>query len=100
MLKTFYNVADLHVFPIHGLDISLSWDYNLLELERGRYSSNSFLDMAAHYVATKRIELRLQVSNIFNRKSYEEASFSGLNYSYYSMPLRGREALLSLYVNI
>lgn len=100
MLKTFYNVADIHVFPIHGLDISLSWDYNLLELERGRYSSNSFLDMAAHYVATKRIELRLQVSNIFNRKSYEEASFSGLNYSYYSMPLRGREALLSLYVNI
>ena len=100
VLKTFYNVADIHVFPIHGLDMSLSWDYNLLEVEHGRYSNNSFLDLAVHYVVTKRIELRLQVSNIFNRKLYEDASFSGLNYSYYNMPLRGREAMLSLYVNV
>lgn len=93
-LKSFYNIAGVHLFPIRGLDISLQWEYNMLEVEHGRYRRNSFLDATMRYAATKRLEFSLQMDNLLNRKTYEEASFSGLNYGYFSMPLRGREIMV------
>ena len=99
-LKSFYNEADVHLFPLSGLDISLSWEYNVLEVERGRYRRNSFLDASVRYSLSKKIDLRLAMSNLLNRKMYEEASFSGLNYGYFSLPLRGREVLFSVAFSI
>lgn len=99
-LKSFYNEADVHLFPLSGLDISLSWEYNVLEVERGRYRRNSFLDASVRYSLSKKIDLRLAISNLLNRKVYEEASFSGFNYGYFSLPLRGREVLFSVAFSI
>ena len=99
-LKSFYNEADIHLFPLSGLDISLSWEYNVLEVERGRYRRNSFLDASVRYSLSKKIDLRLAMSNLLNRKVYEEASFSGLNYGYFSLPLRGCEVLFSVAFSI
>lgn len=99
-LKSFYNVANIHLFPLSGLDISLSWEYNVLEVEHGRYRRNSFLDASVRYSLSKKIDLRLAMSNLLNRKVYEEASFSGLNYGYFSLPLRGREVLFSVAFSI
>ena len=99
-LKSFYNEADVHLFPLSGLDISLSWEYNVLEVERGRYRRNSFLDASVRYSLSKKIDLRLAMSNLLNRKVYEEALFSGLNYGYFSLPLRGREVLFSVAFSI
>ena len=100
VLKTFYNVAGVHLFPVKNLDVGVSWDFNLLEVGHGRYRRNSFLDASVRFVATKRLEFGMRLTNLFNRKTYEEASFTGLNYNYYSLPLRGREVLLSAYVDI
>ena len=99
-LKSFYNEANIHLFPLSGLDISLSWEYNVLEVERGRYRRNSFIDASVRYALNKRIEFSLAMSNLLNRKVYEEASFSGLNYGYFSLPLRGREVLFSVAFSI
>ena len=99
-LKSFYNEADVHLFPLSGLDISLSWEYNRLEVEHGRYRHNSFIDASVRYALNKRIEFSLAMSNLLNRKVYEEASFSGLNYGYFSLPLRGREVLFSVAFSI
>ena len=99
-LKSFYNVANVHLFPLSGLDISLSWEYNRLEVEHGRYRHNSFIDASMRYALNKRIEFSLAMSNLLNRKVYEEASFSGLNYGYFSLPLRGREVLFSVAFSI
>ena len=99
-LKSFYNEANIHLFPLSGLDISLSWEYNRLEVERGRYRHNSFIDASVRYALNKRIEFSLAMSNLLNRKVYEEASFSGLNYGYFSLPLRGREVLFSVAFSI
>ena len=99
-LKSFYNVANIHLFPLSGLDISLSWEYNRLEVEHGRYRHNSFIDASMRYALNKRIEFSLAMSNLLNRKVYEEASFSGLNYGYFSLPLRGREVLFSVAFSI
>lgn len=98
-LKSFYNEADVHLFLLAGLDVSLSWEYNLLEVERGRYRHNSFVDVAVRYSLTKRTDLRLALSNLLNRRVYEEASFTGINYGYFSLPLRGREVMLSVAVS-
>ena len=99
-LKSFYNVANIHLFPLSGLDISLSWEYNRLEVEHGRYRHNSFIDASVRYALNKRIEFSLAMNNLLNRKVYEEASFSGLNYGYFSLPLRGREVLFSVAFSI
>lgn len=99
-LKSLYNVADVHLFPFKGFDVSLQWEYNALEVERGRYRRNSFLDAAVRYAATKRLEFRVQMSNLLDRDTYSEASFTGLNYGYFSLPLRGREVLFSVAFNI
>ena len=99
-LKSFYNVANIHLFPLSGLHISLSWEYNRLEVEHGRYRHNSFIDASMRYALNKRIEFSLAMSNLLNRKVYEEASFSGLNYGYFSLPLRGREVLFSVAFSI
>ncbi len=99
-LKSFYNEANIHLFPLSGLDISLSWEYNVLEVERGRYRRNSFIDASVRYALNKRIEFSLAMSNLLNHKVYEEASFSGLNYGYFSLPLRGREVLFSVAFSI
>lgn len=99
-LKSLYNVADVHLFPFKGFDVSLQWEYNALEVERGRFRRNSFLDAAVRYAATKRLEFRVQMSNLLDRDTYSEASFTGLNYSYFSLPLRGREVLFSVAFNI
>lgn len=95
-LKSFYNVADVHLFPFKGLDVSLQWEYNMIEVERGRYRRNSFLDASVRYAVTKRMELGLRMNNLLDRNTYEEASFTGLNYSWFSMPLRGREVMFSV----
>ena len=99
-LKSLYNVADVHLFPFKSFDVSLQWEYNALEVERGRFRRNSFLDAAVRYAATKRLEFRLQMSNLLDRDTYCEASFTGLNYGYFSLPLRGRELLFSVAFNI
>ena len=72
----------------------------MLEVERGRYRHNSFLDAAVRYAVTKRMELGLRMSNLLDRDTYEEALFTGLNYSWFSMPLRGREVLFSVAFSI
>ena len=99
-LKSLYNVADVHLFPFKGFDVSLKWEYNALEVERGRYRCNSFLDAAVRYAATRRLEFRVQMSNLLDRDTYSEAAFTGLNYGYFSLPLRGREVLFSVAFNI
>ena len=100
VLANFYNEADLHLFPFKGFEVSVSWEYNMLEVERGRYRHNSFIDASAHYAPTKKVELGLTVNNLLDRKVYEEASFTGMNYNYFSLPLRGREIMLSVTFNI
>ncbi len=100
MLRSFYNEVDVHLFPCKGLDAAVSWEYNRLEVERGRFRHNSFIDASVRFSATKRTELRVSMTNLLNRKVYEEASFSGLDYSYFSRPLRGREVMFSVAFNV
>ena len=62
-----------------------------METSKGKYNRNAFVDNSMKYTPTKRVELGIKLANVFNRKQYIEASITGFNYQYYSMPLRGCE---------
>ena len=44
------------------------------------------------------MEISAGITNLLDRRRYAEASVSGQNYSFYALPLRGREFLLSCLV--
>ena len=94
-LKSLYNDFLLTVSPFSWLAVDAACNYSLHETSRGEYRSLVFADAKVRCMPGKRWELSVSLSNAFNHRQYVNASFSGFNYRYYSMPLRGREMLLS-----
>ena len=80
--------------------MNMGCEYSSIETEKGKYNRNTFVDAGITYVLTKRIEVGAKLTNAFNRKQYIEASYIGLNYQYYSVPLRGREILFCVKFNL
>ena len=80
--------------------MNMGCEYSSIETEKGKYNRNTFVDAGITYVLTKRIEVGAKLTNAFNRKQYIEASYTGLNHQYYSMPLRGRETIVYLKCNL
>lgn len=97
-LRSLFNTAAAYVYPTKNLSLNLQWELNRIEISRGTYAENNFLDASLRWTVLKRMELTASVTNLLNRKNYEEANFDGLNYSYYAMPLRGREVLFGFSV--
>ncbi|MBR1621547.1 MAG: hypothetical protein IJ669_05470 [Prevotella sp.] len=98
--RSIFNIFQIDCYPLQKLNMQMSLEQNTTETDRGKYSTNIFLDVSAKYVLNKRTELSLRLSNLLNRKQYEDVSFSGLTSTYLSMPLRGRELLFVLNMNI
>lgn len=98
--RSIFNIFQIDCYPLQKLNMQMSLEQNTTETDRGKYSTNIFLDVSAKYVLNKRTELSLRLSNLLNRKQYEDVSFSGLTTTYLSMPLRGRELLFILNMNI
>lgn len=97
-LHSLFNTAKAYLYPVRNISMNLSWELGRVELSQGEYAVNNFLDASLRWTVLKRIELTATMNNLFNRSRYEEASFDGLNYSYYAVPLRGREVLFGLSV--
>lgn len=70
-------------------------DYQLVEHARSKFSSYWFGDISLRY-KTKSWELALSGQNLFDLDRYQQRSYTDLNMSEYSAPLRGREFVLSL----
>lgn len=95
-LKSLYSDLLLTVSPFSWLSVDAVCNSSLHETSRGEYRSLVFADAKVRCMPGKRWELSVSVNNAFNRRQYVDASFSGFNYRYYSMPLRGREMLVSV----
>lgn len=95
-LKSLFNDFSLVLSPISRLSLTVSCDYSLLETSKGEYNSILFADAKLLYTPSKRWELGLRIDNALNRKQYVDASFTGFNYRYFSLPLRGREAMVTV----
>ena len=99
-LKSFYNSLKMRLYPCRAASVQLSVEHNVMETEKGKYDNISFIDASVRYGVSKRMELNLSADNLLNKKKYVNASFSGLNYKCFSMPIRGREFLLSATIKI
>lgn len=95
-LKDLHNDLRLSIYPVSGLSLTMTCDYSMMETQKSEYKHLVFADATLRYVPAKRWDLSLTLNNIFNRKQYIEASYTGFNYRYFSLPLRGREALLAV----
>lgn len=47
------------------------------------------------YDILKSFTVSLSTVNLLDRRTYEEALYTGVNFLYFRMPLRGREVMLS-----
>ena len=82
------------------MTVNLSMEQNTMETSKGTYKTNIFLDAAIRYMMNKRLDFQLHMNNLLNRKTYINTSFSGLNYNFFNLPLRGREIMLKASMKI
>ena len=97
-LKSLLGTYSIYMSPFRTVNVSLKWENCVVETAHGHYETNAFLDAAADVSLTKRMSLALSATNLLNKNHYTQATYDGLNYHYFSQPLRGREMLAKLVV--
>lgn len=95
-LKSIFNELRIGLYPTKTLTMNTCWEQSVMETTKGKYNINAFIDIGMRYNPSKHLELGLQLNNVLNRRKYIDASFTGFNYRYFSMPLRGREILFTV----
>jgi len=96
LLKGGYYTIRTDFFPLNSLQLYADFSQFCTELTSGHYTTNAFLNMGGRYMATKWLSLSFTANNLLNRRYYEESRYNGVNYSYFTLPLRGREVMLSV----
>jgi hypothetical protein len=94
ILKNSQQRITVFYFPKKNIDISADFDYTLYEIEKNRYSSCYFFDLKCRY-KYKIIEFEFAANNIFDNTAYSITYLSTVNSTFQSLPIRGREFLLS-----
>jgi hypothetical protein len=88
----------LFYFPKKNIDLSVTTEYTLLEMDENRYTAYTFTDLKGR-LKLKSVEFELALNNIMNNKTYSLISFSSVNSTFQRIPLRGREFILSASLN-
>jgi hypothetical protein len=85
----------LFYFPSKNIDLSLTTEYTLLEMNENRYTAYTFSDLKGR-LKLKKTEFELAINNIMDSKTYSLISFSSVNSTFQHIPLRRREFMLSM----
>lgn len=99
VLKDVMQNASIFLFPIKNLETSVSGEYSYVELGDNKTVSNWFLDWKCSYKC-KRVEYGISMRNLFNRENYSYTFVNGVNSSTLSVPIRGREVLVSVKLSL
>ena len=96
-----WNIAAMWVkfYPLRRLSLNCSVDNQIIEILKGHYSNNTFVDASAEYSFSKRLRISISATNLLNRKQFVNTTHSVLNYNYYSRPLLGRQLLIGVSVS-
>lgn len=90
-IKNFYCTLRSDVFPRNNM----KWFVDLSQVTNGiadtRYLTVFFINSGVSYNLNKRVSLEFSALNLLNNKRYAEATYTGADYLYYEVPLRGRE---------
>lgn len=90
-LKNFYYTLRTDLFPTQTLKAYMDFSQTTTEIVRDKYAENFFVNAGMTCRLSKRMLLELAALNVLNRKVYAESFYNGASYSYYQIPLRGRE---------
>jgi hypothetical protein len=95
-LNDYEYTLKMDIFPTNKIQIYADYSQIFHEITNGNYVKANFINTGLKYKIWKKVFVKFSVVNLLNTKSYKESSYNGVNYSYYDIPLRGREMLLSL----
>ena len=95
VLKNAYCSLRLDFMPSAKLRIYADAAGTTCEITHGRYSTDFFVNAGARMEVMKTLAFTLSAVNLLDRKSYETSAYRGANYSYFSVPLRGRTVMFS-----
>ena len=98
-IESLAHSGSIHLFPISQLDITLNYNSVRQQISEDRYKNMSLFNIFAQYKLKKCI-LNLDISNIFNQRSYSYSLFDGINTYSYDYRLCGRTAMLKINFNI
>lgn len=94
-LKSIIVNSSIYFFPINNLTASLKYQNYINEITTSKYKACGLFDFNIKYKLNKRWELEFSLSNILNARSYSVTQESGINTFNTTLPLRGREYLIS-----
>lgn len=91
-----YNIGtSLLFFPTKVVNIVAKYKNYINETGRAHYQSVSLCSIEAKYKISKKVELGLNLNNLFNYKSYRVTSYDEINRLTYQVPINGRRLLAS-----
>lgn len=94
-MKSFIINNSIYVFPINNLSAKLKYQNFINEITTSKYKNCGIFDFNIEYKINKKWKIELSLSNILNERSYSITQESGINTFNTSLPLRGREYLIS-----
>lgn len=96
LLKNVYYTVRMDVYPVSNVHAYSDFSQTTFEVSHGHYSTNCFWNAGVIYDVLKSLSLSVSAVNLLDRRVYEEAFYTGVNYQYYRTPLRGREMMVSV----
>lgn len=99
-LKDYEYSFKIDIFPFSNTQVYADFSQIFHEITHRSYAKTIFINTGVKYKLWKSSTIKFSIVNLLNTKSYKESSYNGVNYSYYEMPLRGRELLLSMNLKI
>jgi len=96
ILKNYHHKLQMFIYPMSKLQLNLNTNYSDIEITKGKYEKDIFLDFEVLYMLNKRIDFIFSATNIFNQKDYQISSETSVNYNFNSLPLRKREFMIKL----
>ncbi|MBD5584997.1 MAG: hypothetical protein HDQ88_07940 [Clostridia bacterium] len=95
-IKSLIVNNSIYFFPISNLSAKLKYQNFINEITTSKYKNYGVFDFNMDYKINKRWEIEFSLSNILNTRSYSVTQESGINIFNTSLPLRGREYLISV----
>lgn len=94
-LTNWFHTLDLSFYPIKKLTIDFLGSLSTLDNYTSGHKNFAFCDIGATYTI-KRASFTLSARNLTNQQEYSVSSFSSVNETSSSLPLRGREIIAGI----
>jgi hypothetical protein len=88
------NNVDLKIYPVKRVTVNGTGEFVKQQISEDAHKSISIFDVGVSY-KIKKVDIRADVRNLFNTRSYSYSLFSGIDAYNYDFALRGREYTVS-----